>query len=206
MSIRLAISEYEHQEEAHHEFPEKRLNLRAGRQRCADVGDVAERAAEQRGGRERAEQLSRPVADGPWPGEVPAEREGEGDGGVEVRAGDVPDGVDHRHDHEPEREGDTDVAERTCFRVDHDRAAAGEDERERADELGHEQPHQRPVDCQLTDRLVGRGQFAAAPSSGSSSSISCWTRASSSSRILRTVGSSRPAGSSSAQSSYFLPG
>lgn len=51
-------------------------------------------------------------------------------------AGDVPDGVDHRHDHEPEGERDADVAERVRFRVDHYRAGAGEDEREGADRLG----------------------------------------------------------------------
>ena len=67
------------------------------------------------------------------------------DSGVEVRAGDVPDRVDHRHDHEAEAERDADVAERLRLRVDHDRAAAGEDERERADELGRQHPRERPV-------------------------------------------------------------
>ena len=97
-----------------HELPEERLRLRAGRERGADVGDVAERAAQDRGGGERAGELRGPVADGARPGEVAGEREREGDGRVEVRAGDVPDGVDHRHDHEPERDRDADVAERVA--------------------------------------------------------------------------------------------
>ena len=67
-----------------------------------------------------------------------AESEREGDRGVEVGAGDVPDGVDHHHDHQAEREGDADVAELMRLGVDHDGAAAGEHERERADELGRE--------------------------------------------------------------------
>src|SRR5581483_9800508 len=55
---------------------------------------------------------------------------------VEVRAGDVPDGVDHRHDHEPERDRNAHVSERVRLRVDHHRAGSGEDEREGADRLG----------------------------------------------------------------------
>ena len=65
-------------------------------------GDVAERATQERCGDERADELSAPVGDRAPPGEVPGQREGERDGGVEVRAGDVPDRVDHRHDHEAE--------------------------------------------------------------------------------------------------------
>ncbi len=66
------------------------------------------------------------------------ECEGERDGGVEVRAGDVPDGVDHRHDHEAEGDRDTDVPKGVRLRIDHDRAGACEDEREGADGLGNE--------------------------------------------------------------------
>ena len=78
------------------------------------------------------------------------------------------------------------------FCVDHDRAAAGEDERERPDRLRDQHPRQRR-----------RGQSRA----GSSSPTSARTRVSSSSRILRTVlDAARRAGSSSTQSSYRLPG
>jgi hypothetical protein len=55
-----------------------------------------------------------------------------------MRAGDVPDGVDHHHDHEPEGDRDAYVPEGVRLRVDHDRAGTGEDERERADRLGDE--------------------------------------------------------------------
>jgi hypothetical protein len=69
---------------------------------------------------------------------VTSQREGERDGWVEVRAGDVTDGVDHHHDHEAEADRDADVAQRACLRVDHDRTGAGEDQREGADQLGRE--------------------------------------------------------------------
>jgi hypothetical protein len=49
---------------------------------------------------------------------------------------DVPDRVDHRHDHEPERDRHADVAERLRLGVHHHRAGAGEDERKGADRLG----------------------------------------------------------------------
>ena len=65
----------EHEEEAQHELPEEGLALRAAGERRSDVGDVAERAAEERGGGERADELSRPVAEDARPGEVAADRE-----------------------------------------------------------------------------------------------------------------------------------
>ena len=195
--------DHEHQEEAEHEFPEERLGLRAGGECGADVGDVAERAAQDRRGGERAEELGGPVAERARPGEVPAEREGEGDRRVEVGAGDVPDRVDHRHDHEAEGDRDADVAELVCLGVDHDRAATGEDERERADELGHEPTREHPI---RHDGLSAQFAAEAGASSGSSSAISSRTRRSSSSRIPRTVSRSCPAGSSSSQSAYFFPG
>ena len=81
----------------------------------ADVGDVAERGPQERGSGERAGELRGPVADGAAPGEVAAEREGEGHARVEVGAGDVADGVDPEHDHEAERDRDADVAELVVF-------------------------------------------------------------------------------------------
>ncbi len=86
-------------------------------------------------------------------------------------------------DHEAERDRDADVTELVRLRIHHDRAATGEHERERADELGCEQAYQR-----------------------SSSATSARMRPSSSSRMRRTVSRSCPAGSSSSQSAYFLPG
>ena len=71
------------------------------------------------------------------------EREGEADGRVEVRAGDVPDRVDHGHDHEAEGERDPDLSERLGLGVDHDRACAGEDEGEGAYCFGRERAGQR---------------------------------------------------------------
>jgi hypothetical protein len=69
---------------------------------------------------------------------VTADREAHGHGRIEVGPRDVPEGRDHDHDHQPEAECDAEVAELVRPGVHHDRAAAGEDERERAHELGDE--------------------------------------------------------------------
>jgi len=69
---------------------------------------------------------------------VARERKREGDGAVEMRTGDAPDRVDHRHDHEAEDDRDADVAERVRLGISDDRARAGKDEREGADRLGAE--------------------------------------------------------------------
>ena len=68
-----------------------------------------------------------------------ADREREGDCRIEVCSGDVPDRVDHHHDHEPEAERHAKMSELVRLGVHHDRAAAGEDERKGSDELGREQ-------------------------------------------------------------------
>ena len=70
----------------------------------------------------------------------------------------------------PKRDRHTDVAELMRLRVDHDRAGAREDERERPDRLGDE-----------------RRARAGGGHSGRSSATSGWTRASISSRIRRTA-------------------
>jgi hypothetical protein len=69
---------------------------------------------------------------------MPRKREGEGDCRVEVGAADVADGVDPEHDHQAEADCYADVSELVCLRVDHDSAAAGEDECEGADQLGNQ--------------------------------------------------------------------
>jgi hypothetical protein len=79
-----------------------------------------------------------------------------------VRAGDVADGVDHRHDHEAEGERDPDLAEGLGLRIDHDGATTREHERKGADELGTEPAHGSQVEAQLVE----------ARSAGSSSSMS----------------------------------
>ncbi len=127
----------------HHDFPEKRLCVGTARQGGTDVRDVAERAAQEECSDERTKQLREPVPTRARPGEVAREDEGEGDGRIEVRAGDVPDGVDHRHDHEPERERHPDVSELVRLGVDHDRARAGKDECKGADRLGDQRPGQQ---------------------------------------------------------------
>jgi hypothetical protein len=56
----------------------------------------------------------------------------------------MPDGVDHRHDHQPEGDRDADVPELVRLRVDHHRTRAREDEREGTQGFGDQAPGQRP--------------------------------------------------------------
>ncbi len=95
-------------------------------------------AREQRGRRERAVELRGPVDEPRGQGKCRVSANANVTARVEVRAGDVADGVDHRHDHEAEGDRNADVAEGVRLGVDHDRARAREDERERADRLGDE--------------------------------------------------------------------
>ena len=74
-----------------------------------------------------------------------ADDEADGDGRVQVAAGDVADGVGHGQHGEAEGERDADEADaevrgppRQEARREHGAAAAAEDEPERADELGDE--------------------------------------------------------------------
>ena len=65
------------------------------------------------------------------------EEEAEGDGGVEVRPGDVSQRCDPGEDHQPEYETNADDAERAVgVRVGDDRATAGEHQCKGADALG----------------------------------------------------------------------
>jgi hypothetical protein len=73
----------------------------------------------------------------------------------------VPDCVDHRHDHEAEADRDSDVAERVCLGVDHDRPGAGEDERERPDQFGDERTLKRPVSQRTTPRIQAESRGCA---------------------------------------------
>jgi hypothetical protein len=121
----------------------ERLPVGARGQGGADVGDIAERGAQDQRRGQRSRELRAPVAEDARPGEVAGEREGEADGRVEVRAGDVPDRVDHGHDYQAEGEGDPDVSERLGLGVDHDRPGAGEDEGEGPYRFGPERAGQR---------------------------------------------------------------
>jgi hypothetical protein len=98
---------------------------------------VRPHAAQERRAEHGAGELCRHVGRGVAHGEVPGDRERDGDGRIDVRARQVTNGVDHRHDRQAERRGDADRAERRVSRlIDDEGAAAGEDERERGDQLG----------------------------------------------------------------------
>ena len=123
---------------------------------------------------------------------------------VEVRAGDMADRVDHRHDHEPEGDRDAEAAERVRLRVDHDRAAAREDECERAEGLGDEpaggggKSPPEPAATEPRDSPIRRVRRRASEVREASAllpleqpgSVSCF-------RWYETVGCLRPSGSGS---------
>ena len=87
--------------------------------------------------------LRHPVKADPPQREVARQPKRESHRRVEMCAGHVPDRVDHRHDREAESERDACVPESTRLRVDHDRAAAEEDETEDADRLGEQRTRER---------------------------------------------------------------
>jgi hypothetical protein len=62
---------------------------------------AAEHQAQRQAGEAGAQHLGRRVRRHLLPGEASAGGEGDGDGGVEVRAGDVAERVDQDHDHHP---------------------------------------------------------------------------------------------------------
>ena len=112
---------------------------------CEPAGSVAPTSAtspsearRSSAGGHGASQLSGPVARGARPGEMAREGECECDGPVEMRAGNVSDGIDHRHDHEAECICDADATKRPRLRVHHHRARPREHQRERPDRLGDE--------------------------------------------------------------------
>lgn len=95
-----------------------------------------EQRAEGEAGRECTDRLTCHEG-GDVPGREPTcGPEADGDGRVEMCAGDVADGVDHRHDNESEGEGDADVGNGAAGEVIHDDSAGPrEDEREGPNEL-----------------------------------------------------------------------
>ena len=96
------------------------------------------------------------------PGEPPPETQADGDGRVEVPAGDVSDGVGHGEHAQAEREGDPEVADADVGDAGRDdrRAAAGEDQPERAEELSAKAPGQCR-DCR-GGRHLGRPVYVGA--------------------------------------------
>ncbi len=84
----------------------------------------------------RPEDLTDDVAETLDSRHPPRRDKAERDGWVQMRAGDVAEGVDHRHHHQTECQRDADVRDRPARNVvDHDRAGAGEDEAEGAEKL-----------------------------------------------------------------------
>jgi hypothetical protein len=100
-------------------------------------------AAQERGGNERAGAMGQPVPGDPAPGEVTAERKGEGDGRVDVSATDMAERPDDGCDYEAECDRDADVAELVRLGVNHYRPRPGEDESERADQFCGEGARER---------------------------------------------------------------
>jgi hypothetical protein len=112
----------------------------AGRQRPREVlVAAAEHEPQRAGGEGGAEHLRQRVGGHLAPREAAAGGEGEGDGRVEVRAGDVAHGVHHHHHRQAPHDGHAGERDLPALaRVDGHRAAPGEDEEVGAQDLGQD--------------------------------------------------------------------
>jgi len=141
--------DHEHQERGQHELVDERAAGAHGGDRRAERGRlVGPDGQKEERARDGARQLGADVDQGVTGREVPAERERERDRRVDVRAGQMPGGVDHDHDDQPEHEADPHRTERpVVLRVGHDRAATGEHQGERGEALcgGAASERERPI-------------------------------------------------------------
>ncbi len=134
----------EHEVESDDELHRQRLHVGPGRRRPEEVlRRAAEQRPQRRARRRRAGHLRRRVRRHPPPREPAAGGEREGDRRVEVRAGDVADGVHHHHHGEPPRDADPRERHRASRPLVHrHRRAPREDEEERPQDLrDHLPPH-----------------------------------------------------------------
>ena len=114
--------------------------IAVGRKTLADVetGSAARDHIQQRRGGNRADHLRDHIGQDLSGRKTAAGGEADGDGGIEMAAGNMADGIGHRHDAQPERQrhadqSDADLRKR---RGDHRAAAARESQPERPDRLG----------------------------------------------------------------------
>ena len=129
--------DHEHQEAGEDELVgERRPGTDGWDGRSQVGGSPIPREAQHDRASDGAEELGGDVRGGVAEREVPGRREREGDGGVDVRAGEMTGGIDHREDDQAEHGGDPDCAERlTALAVHDDCSAAGEHQCERRDAL-----------------------------------------------------------------------
>jgi len=89
--------------EAQHDLEQEGLQRRAGRQGRAQGRMRREEHQHQEAGGDRAHHLGSDVGQHGLPGQALREEEAQRDGGIDVRTGDLPEGVDHRHHDHAER-------------------------------------------------------------------------------------------------------
>jgi hypothetical protein len=148
------VQDHEHEQKGEDEFEDERLGGGTGGKSAAESGVGTEEKLEGETGKQAAGGLAEGVRENLREGETPGQPKAERDGGVQVRAGNVADGVNHREDDEAEGQGDADVGDRAAADVvDDDGAGAGEDQGEGAQEFGDEllsEPkHIRQSACKL---------------------------------------------------------
>ena len=156
--------DHEEQRRGQHDLPHERLGTGSGGRCRTDIGHVPEREAQQHRRCYCTQDLGCPVGRNASSGKVTSERERKRHCWIQVRARDVSDGIDHRHDHEPESERDAHVSETAVLGVDHDGARTEEDESECSDRLGHERTHESGVQAFRPQRArTARGGVRFAP-------------------------------------------
>lgn len=127
----------EHEVEGDDELDDERLRVGAARQRGRH-GRVpaAEHEPQHHARRRGGGRLRQRVRGRAPPREAAGDGEAEGDGRVEVRAGDVADGVHHRHDRRAPRHGHPRERHRALLLLHRDGAQPREHQEERGQELG----------------------------------------------------------------------
>ena len=119
----------EHQHESEDHFENKALHRRASRESCPECWICREQELEKAAGSESTANLSDDVRRHFGPAQASRGSKRGRDGGVQVRAADISESVDHGQDNEAERKRYPRVGNRAMARlVDHDRARSGKDQ------------------------------------------------------------------------------
>ena len=113
------------------------MHGRTGRERRAEEFVRRKKEAQQTAGQKCPGKLADDVRQNECAFETSRDPKAYGDSGIQMRAGDVAEGVDHRENNQAESQSDADVSDRAVAGlIDDDCASPGKDESERAEKFG----------------------------------------------------------------------
>lgn len=131
------VEDDEHEKEGEDEFEDERLHGRTGRQCRAEEFVRRKKKAQQAAGQKGPGKLADDVGQNERAFETLRCPKADGDSGIQMRAGDVAEGIDHGEDNQAEGQSDADVGDcALAGLIDDDCASPGKDEGERAEEFG----------------------------------------------------------------------